>query len=108
MRGHKMKKIIGAVLLCVAGTTGAQAVEDCALFMRAHGFASRAQFECGFSQYNEAVIAQARQCYPQLGEAKVKSNLMSGMRRFDEEARRRGKNKACAAVLKDFPTFVRR
>jgi len=101
-----MKIILIASAFALSGATAAQAL-DCADFIRKHGEASRGQFQCGFNQYNDAVIQQARACAGQLGEARIKSNLMAGMKRFDASEKRIGHKAACQKVLKDYPTFVR-
>jgi len=101
-----MKAIILAAAAVLAGATGAQAL-DCPQFIRMHGMASRAQFQCGFNQYNEAVIDQARTCARQIGEGKLKSNLMAGMKQFDASEKKIGHQAACRKVLRDLPNVVR-
>jgi len=101
-----MRRLIIAATFTLAGIGSAQAL-DCAAFIRSHGEASRGQFQCGFDQYNDAVIQQARVCAGQLGEAKIKSNLMAGMKRFDASEKRIGHKAACQKVLRDYPDFVR-
>jgi len=102
-----MNRFLWAVIISTAAIGGAQAL-DCDAFIRAHGEASRGQFQCGFNQYNEAVIDQARSCFRQIGEASAKKNLMAGMKRFDASERRIGHAAACQKVLKDYPMFVRK
>ena len=79
---------------------------DCEAFLRMHGFASRAQFQCNFSRYSNEILAKAQKCNSVLSEDRVKENLMGGMKRFDEEVEALGQEAACAKVLESLPMVV--
>ena len=76
-----MKAPILAAAITFAGATGVQAL-DCADFIKMHGMATRAQFQCRFNQYNQEVIDEARTCYRQVGDDRGKDLLMTGMKQF--------------------------
>ena len=52
---------------CNAGLAG-----DCQKLLRHHAILSRAQFQCHFSRYSEAMIQSARSCAKGMSEAAIK------------------------------------
>ena len=81
--------------------------QDCGTMIRMHAFASRAQFQCGFREYNPNVIEQAKTCGSQMTESERKSNITTGMQMFDELAQKVGQREACSDVLRKLPNVVR-
>ena len=81
---------------------------DCERFLRMHGMASRAQFQCGFKKYNKEIIAQAKVCNGYLSEERVEENLKAGTMIFDDNTQKMGKQEACDDVLKSLPMVVKR
>ncbi len=73
-----------------------------------HGVLSRAQFQCGFSRYSEAMMDEARSCSRQVGDKAVKSNLKSGMTLFDQRESEWGHDVVCSKILADFPKIIAR
>jgi hypothetical protein len=81
---------------------------DCEKFLRMHGMASRAQFQCGFKSYNKEIIAQAKVCNGYLSEERVEENIKAGMKIFDDNVANLGKQEACDDVLNSLPMVVRK
>lgn len=84
------------------------AQEKCEKTVKMHGMLSRAQFQCGFSQYNVALIEEARSCAPVVGEADLEGLLREGMSLFDRHEKDRGHKVVCRSILADFPAYVRK
>lgn len=82
--------------------------QDCRSIMTLHGFLTRAQFECGFNSYSDAMIQKARACAKSLTESETMKLLASGMKAFDREERDRGRTRICRDVLRDFPGIIRK
>ena len=80
----------------------------CAGILKAHGFLSRAQFQCAFGYYSNAMIESARACAKNLAEAEAKQLLLQGMQTFDLDEKERGHAALCAQVLRDFSGMVRK
>ena len=72
------------LFLCVALAMASRAdAADCDQILRMHGFLSRAQFQCNFRSYSEALLTQAHDCIQQMGEARFKEQVMAGMKLFE-------------------------
>lgn len=81
----------------------------CEKTVMAHGFLSRAQFECGYSQYSDELIIESGQCFKgELGDEYGTQVLKYGMTGFDHQAKKMGKKTACSYFLKKFPDYVRK
>lgn len=75
----------------------------------AHGMLSRAQFECGYSQYNNELIQDSAKCFKdELGDKYGMEILKYGMTGFDHHVKELGKKGACSFFLKKFPDYVRK
>lgn len=73
-----------------------------------HGLLSRAQFQCGYSQYNDELTEQSRKCFQyELGEERGLEVLQFGMKEFDRNESNDGHNEICANLLDSFPEYVR-
>lgn len=56
----------------------------CEQIVSLHGLLSRAQFQCGYSQYNQELIDDSRKCFEyELGEERGLDVLKFGMTEFD-------------------------
>lgn len=84
---------------------------DCPKLLYNHGFASSAQFNCGFEFYNDNVITQARQCMAdadEYGESdRLSEALASGLKDFNAEYEATdGKHNLCVDFAENYPSFV--
>jgi hypothetical protein len=86
----------------------AVARDKCKMTLKMHGILSRAQFQCGFSKYNTALIDEAKTCAPTVGEDNLEGLLREGMSLFDKQEKERGRKVACRSILADFPAYVRK
>jgi hypothetical protein len=82
-------------------------VSDCSATMKTHAFLSRAQFQCDYRYYSQAMINNARVCRTQFNESEAKDLLTSGMATFDRNEKERGHRALCSEILKTFPSIVR-
>lgn len=99
----------GCLLLTACVDLGmAQSHEECATQIRMHAFASRAQFQCNFSRYNQEIIDAAAACARLVGEPAAKSALRDGMALFDQRASEMGVQPLCEDVLEKLPMVVGR
>ena len=74
-----------------------------------HGMMSRAQFECGYSQYNEELIVESGKCIKhELGDEYGTTLLKIGMSDFDHVVGKMGKQETCKVILKRNPNTVRK
>ena len=80
----------------------------CGSLLELHAMLTRAQMQCGFGRYNQALIDRAGACARGVPEAELKAVMMKGFAAFDASATASGKPGVCAAVLRQFPQFVRR
>lgn len=80
--------------------------EKCENILKMHGMPSRAQFQCGFSKYNQALIDEARTCAPVVGEANLEGLLRDGMSLLYQHEKERGR--VCRSMLADFPAYIRK
>ena len=80
---------------------------ECQKILKAHGFLSRAQFQCGFREYSNEMIESARRCAQRLNKTVSKDLLSSGMATFDENEREKGHKLLCEEILSQFPGIVR-
>jgi hypothetical protein len=95
-------------LISLSSTARAQqSTDDCESILKAHGFLSRAQFQCGFRDYSEEMMQSAARCSRGLKEADAKSLLRSGMSLFDRNEREKGHDALCKEILAKFPGMVR-
>lgn len=81
---------------------------SCEKLVRLHGMLSRAQFQCGYGSYNRGLINQAAECAHDIGEAKMKDKIESGMHDFDANEKEKGHKGFCSELLRVFPQFVRK
>lgn len=92
-----------------SGKTGQSEPTFCEKTVIAHGMLSRAQFECGYSQYNQEMIDDSAKCFKhELKGADGDSALKFGMFIFDQKVKEVGKKNACSFYLKQFPDYVRK
>jgi hypothetical protein len=80
----------------------------CEKTLQMHGMLTRAQFQCGFSKYNAALIDEARTCAPVVGEANLEGLLREGMSLFDRHEKEAGRKVVCRSILADFPAYIRK
>lgn len=81
----------------------------CEQVVSLHGLLSRAQLQCGYSQYNQELIDDSRKCFEhELGNKHGTEVLKFGMREFDRNESKRGRKAICADLLKSFPEYVRK
>ena len=93
--------LIGSVVICLsafgpskphaqeAGGAGARE-QRCVATIEAHGFLSRAQFQCGIKDYSEAMFLAAKDCIASLSSQRVNNLLRKGMVTFDDREKRSG------------------
>lgn len=86
----------------------APAQSDCRQTIEAHGFLSRAQFQCGFRSYSREMLDMARVCGRTLGDETSQQLLRSGMEMYDFNEGKVGRQAMCRDVLQRFPGVVRR
>lgn len=81
----------------------------CEKTVMAHGMLSRAQFECGYSQYDGELITDSAKCFKyELKGEHADEVLKFGMSIFDRKEQELGKQGACKFFLKQFPDYVRK
>ena len=81
----------------------------CEQVVSLHGLLSRAQFQCGYSQYNQELIDDSRKCFEhELGQERGVEVLKFGMTEFDRNESERGKTLICNDLLKEFPEYIRK
>ncbi|MCT9978373.1 hypothetical protein M2R48_08560 [Acinetobacter sp. I-MWF] len=81
----------------------------CEQIVSVHGLLTRAQMECGYSQYNDELISDSAKCFKhELGEEYGKEVLMFGMKEFDRNVNEDGKGKTCKTLLIEFPNYVKK
>lgn len=79
----------------------------CEQIVALHGLLSRAQFECGYSKYNNELIADSAKCFKhELGDQYGKEVLRFGMKEFDRNVQENGKNLTCKNPLSKFPEYI--
>lgn len=77
---------------------------NCDKVIEGHGFFSRAQFQCGFANYDQGRIDDARECRAIVGQAKTSELLKSGFDVYDSQERKWGRPAWCAELAKN-PAF---
>ena len=100
--------------LCVAATAQATAQStkapasqsDCSKLIRMHGFLSRSQFQCSFSEYSELLTNLVRECSRTMPEARARQLLKEGMQTFDRNAKKLGMQLLCRDIARDFAEFI--
>lgn len=81
----------------------------CEQIVSVHGLLTRAQMECGYSQYNDELISDSVKCFKhELGEEYGKEVLKFGMKEFDRNVNEDGKEKTCKTLLIEFPNYVKK
>lgn len=81
----------------------------CEQVVSLHGLLSRAQLQCGYSQYNQELIDDSRKCFEhELGDKHGTEVLKFGMREFDRNEAKQGRKAICADLLKAFPEYIRK
>lgn len=79
----------------------------CEQIVALHGLLSRAQFECGYSKYNNELIADSAKCFKhELSEDYGEEVLMFGMKEFDRNVQENSKDLICKSLLKEFPEYI--
>lgn len=96
-------KVAVVIGLCLASS--AAFADDCGQILRTHGFLSRAQFQCGFKDYDAALMASAKACSAETPPAEAKKALLSGMENFDSNERQAGHAKVCSYLESKYPAF---
>ena len=84
---------------------------DCPDLLYHHGYASGAQFHCGYEFYNQSVIDRAAECRAQAVEEDVEEELMNILRMgvddfntgYDSTS---SKHRFCAMVADEYSDFV--
>ena len=115
-----MKKIILVILSLLFGGSTVFAKEAlkpvngeqptyCEQVVSLHGLLSRAQFQCGYSQYNQELIDDSKKCFEhELGQERGLEVLKFGMAEFDRNESERGESVICTDLLKAFPEYIRK
>ena len=104
-----MRYRLAPALALVLSVVGSPALAiDCEALMKSHGFASRAQFQCGFDRYSEDMLRQAKECGGYMSEARLQEKLTEGMKLFDRNEKERGHKQMCGDVLRTIPRIVGR
>lgn len=81
----------------------------CEQLVSLHGLLSRAQLQCGYSQYNQELIDDSRKCFEhELRSKRGTEVLKFGMREFDRNESKQGRKAICADLLKEFPEYIRK
>lgn len=81
----------------------------CEQVVSVHGLLSRAQIECGYSEYNEELISDSAKCFKhELGDEYGSEVLMFGMKEYDRHVKEDGKEFTCKYILKEFSDYVRK
>ena len=75
----------------------------CRDVLKNHGFLSRGQFQCGFANYSDEMMAVARACSEIIPENERKKLLLKGFELFDQNAKRLGKETQCMNIKQEFP-----
>ncbi|NEU12723.1 hypothetical protein G3T14_11315 [Methylobacterium sp. BTF04] len=87
----------------------AQAADfDCGGLLRMHGLMRNAARVCGFSRYNDAIVARAQSCYETLGSLQGARALRAGAEEFSALVTLRSQDAVCPDLLRQFPMVVRR
>jgi len=95
-----------ALVLPPYGPGAARAI-DYPVFLEMHGFLRWAANRCGFTQYNPAVVEDARLCFDRLGGAVAAPRMYAGRERFEREISLRSLDAVCAEIGRRFPQVVR-
>ena len=115
-----MKKIILVILSLLFGGSTVFAKEAlkpangeqptyCEQVVSLHGLLSRAQFQCGYSQYNQELIDDSKKCFEhESGQERGLEVLKFGMAEFDRNESERGESVICTDLLKAFPEYIRK
>ncbi|MBV8914760.1 MAG: hypothetical protein JOZ05_17175 [Acetobacteraceae bacterium] len=93
--------------LPASGVAQPAAQSGCESILKAHGFLSRAQFQCNFGWYSREMMESARRCSQGMDEAQVRQLLASGMQTFDRNEQQKGHAAMCREVLANFPGMLR-
>jgi len=80
---------------------------ECKRLLRAHGFLSRAQFQCDFREYSSEMLEAARSCAQRFSETAMQELIRGGMVLFDENEKEKGHKSLCEEILIKFPNIVR-
>lgn len=79
----------------------------CEQVVSLHGLLSRAQMQCGYTEYSQELINDFSKCIEyDLGEEYGKKVLKFGMTEFDRNEKEKGHEKICNNILKDFSQYV--
>lgn len=99
----------GAAVHAAPSTNKSDEPTYCEKTVLAHGMLSRAQFECGYSQYNQEMIDDSAKCFKYELKGEDGDNVLRfGMSIFDQKVKEVGKKNACSFYLKKFPDYVRK
>jgi hypothetical protein len=80
---------------------------DCDDVLRMHGFLRTAARVCGFTRYNEDIVADARSCFDAVGSVRGARDMYAGADEFTRVDAIRDRDGLCADLLRRFPTAVR-
>jgi hypothetical protein len=106
---NEAKELVSAQAEQATPEPQAQSGEECHKTLKFHGYLSRAQFQCGFQRYSEALLSAARQCNAEVGDnAAVRNDLAVGMQVFDFEEKQRGHPRECQYILQHFNDLVQK
>lgn len=80
----------------------------CEQVVSLHGLLTRAQYQCGYADYNPELIEDSAKCFKhELGEEYGTKVLKFGMREFDRNEKEIGHKKLCADLLKSYPQYIK-
>ncbi|MDQ0445401.1 MULTISPECIES: hypothetical protein [Methylobacterium] len=71
-----------------------------------HGMLRWAENRCSLSQYNPAIVEEARKCYEQLGSKIAAPLMVLGAKEFEQRASMQGKETFCNEIVRRFPMAV--
>jgi hypothetical protein len=88
------------------GINAAGKVDKCSVLLKIHGYLTRAQFQCGFTNYSLSMLSNAKSCSEHFDGQTMKRLLMSGMLAFDRDEHKHGHASICESILTKYPDIV--
>lgn len=79
---------------------------DCEGLLRMHGMLRWAENRCSLSQYNPAIVEEAKKCYEQLGSKTAAPLMVLGAREFEQRVLLQGEKAFCNEIVRRFPMVV--
>jgi len=94
-------------LAALANPETVEAWAECGEMLQGHGYFSRAQFQCQFSEYSESIKNEAGACFAKMDKTLAQTLVETGMATFDVEAAQQGLDALCQSVLQEYPQVFR-